>query len=133
MQSIAARLRAWIPAPPNCANDFLTKPHNEAGMDPRDRDGEQTAGNIGKRFGRRPMRRETVRTEKFLVAAPLKPARHLPDFGFRWRETDTRDSLVRDHGDAVVGEPRPIRDAVLAEAEPPIDFMQAALRRRAAG
>ena len=31
------------------------------------------------------------------------------------------------------GEPRPIRDAVLAEAEPPIDFMQAALRRRAAG
>lgn len=31
------------------------------------------------------------------------------------------------------GEPRPIRDAVLAEAEPPVDFMQAALRRRAAG
>jgi cyclic-di-GMP phosphodiesterase TipF (flagellum assembly factor) len=31
------------------------------------------------------------------------------------------------------GEPRPIRDAVLAEAEPPVDFMQAALRRRAIG
>jgi cyclic-di-GMP phosphodiesterase TipF (flagellum assembly factor) len=31
------------------------------------------------------------------------------------------------------GEPRPIRDAVLAEAEPPAAFMQAALRRRAAG
>ena len=31
------------------------------------------------------------------------------------------------------GEPRPIRDAVLAETEPPVDFMQAALRRRAVG
>jgi len=31
------------------------------------------------------------------------------------------------------GEPRPIRDAVLAETEPPVEFMQAALRRRAAG
>ena len=31
------------------------------------------------------------------------------------------------------GEPRAIRDAVLAEAEPPQDFMRGALRRRAAG
>jgi len=31
------------------------------------------------------------------------------------------------------GEPRPIRDAVLAESQPPADFIQAALRRRAAG
>ncbi len=31
------------------------------------------------------------------------------------------------------GEPRPIRDAVLAEAEPPMDFLQTALRRRAVG
>jgi cyclic-di-GMP phosphodiesterase TipF (flagellum assembly factor) len=31
------------------------------------------------------------------------------------------------------GEPRPIRDAVLAETEPPADFIQAALRRRAVG
>jgi cyclic-di-GMP phosphodiesterase TipF (flagellum assembly factor) len=31
------------------------------------------------------------------------------------------------------GEPRPIRDAVLAETEPPADFLQAALRRRAIG
>jgi cyclic-di-GMP phosphodiesterase TipF (flagellum assembly factor) len=31
------------------------------------------------------------------------------------------------------GEPRPIRDAVLAETEPPVDFIQAALRRRAVG
>jgi len=31
------------------------------------------------------------------------------------------------------GEPRPIRDAVLAESQPPAEFMQAALRRRAAG
>jgi cyclic-di-GMP phosphodiesterase TipF (flagellum assembly factor) len=31
------------------------------------------------------------------------------------------------------GEPRPIRDAVLAESEPPVAFIQAALRRRAAG
>ncbi|HUZ13303.1 MAG TPA: EAL domain-containing protein [Caulobacteraceae bacterium] len=31
------------------------------------------------------------------------------------------------------GEPRPIRDAVLAETEPPAEFIQAALRRRAAG
>jgi cyclic-di-GMP phosphodiesterase TipF (flagellum assembly factor) len=29
------------------------------------------------------------------------------------------------------GEPRPIRDAVLAETEPPVAFIQAALRRRA--
>ena len=31
------------------------------------------------------------------------------------------------------GEPRAIRDAVLAEAEPPVDFMRGALRRRASG
>jgi cyclic-di-GMP phosphodiesterase TipF (flagellum assembly factor) len=31
------------------------------------------------------------------------------------------------------GEPRPIRDAVLAETEPPAAFIQAALRRRAVG
>jgi len=31
------------------------------------------------------------------------------------------------------GEPRPIRDAVLAESQPPAEFMQAALRRRVAG
>jgi cyclic-di-GMP phosphodiesterase TipF (flagellum assembly factor) len=31
------------------------------------------------------------------------------------------------------GEPRAIRDAVLAEAEPPVDFMRGALRRRAVG
>jgi len=31
------------------------------------------------------------------------------------------------------GEPRPIRDAVLAESQPPAEFIQAALRRRAAG
>jgi cyclic-di-GMP phosphodiesterase TipF (flagellum assembly factor) len=31
------------------------------------------------------------------------------------------------------GEPRPIRDAVLAETEPPAEFIQAALRRRMAG
>jgi cyclic-di-GMP phosphodiesterase TipF (flagellum assembly factor) len=31
------------------------------------------------------------------------------------------------------GEPRPIRDAVLAETDPPTDFIQAALGRRAAG
>jgi cyclic-di-GMP phosphodiesterase TipF (flagellum assembly factor) len=31
------------------------------------------------------------------------------------------------------GEPRAIRDAVLAEAEPPQDFMRGALRRRASG
>jgi cyclic-di-GMP phosphodiesterase, flagellum assembly factor TipF len=31
------------------------------------------------------------------------------------------------------GEPRPIRDAVLAESQPPAEFIRAALRRRAAG
>jgi cyclic-di-GMP phosphodiesterase TipF (flagellum assembly factor) len=31
------------------------------------------------------------------------------------------------------GEPRPIRDAVLAESQPPAEFIQNALRRRAAG
>jgi cyclic-di-GMP phosphodiesterase TipF (flagellum assembly factor) len=31
------------------------------------------------------------------------------------------------------GEPRPIRDAVLAETEPPTAFIQATLRRRAVG
>ena len=31
------------------------------------------------------------------------------------------------------GEPRAIRDAVLAEAEPPQDFIRGALRRRAVG
>ncbi len=31
------------------------------------------------------------------------------------------------------GEPRAIRDAVLAEAEPPVDFMRGALRQRASG
>ena len=31
------------------------------------------------------------------------------------------------------GEPRPIRDAVLAESAPPVELIQATLRRRAAG
>jgi len=31
------------------------------------------------------------------------------------------------------GEPRPIRDAVLSESAPPIELIQATLRRRAAG
>jgi cyclic-di-GMP phosphodiesterase TipF (flagellum assembly factor) len=59
-----------------------------------------------------------------LVAEKVESEREVVDI------LDLEIGLGQGH---LFGEPRPIRDAVLAESAPPVELIQATLRRRAAG